>query len=289
MTDWVATDFRKLFVNPPPDFERMPFMARAAGAEMVRRCDREGQIIPVGEGVTVTAVTSQPSLMSQLVTDVAFHVRAHSGEENAIEQALRWLFKDKYLVIKQGYLTIRNFPTAQRSSSAERMARKRARDGKSPASHSDASDVTTVTSVTSDKSDQEEKRREEIPLVPHESIRETAIRAYGEGIETVTGVGGFAMTETEERAVMAGVEASPKWVGLRGEMLGRAIRKSAADYARDRQGEAKFEKGFAPSKWLEWLRSAQAPESKVQLLGTDSAAQRSARAQEAILRKHMDR
>jgi hypothetical protein len=113
--DWGT--YRKLFELLSPDFERLPHQARCFAADILRRCDRNGRIVP--------AIQLSP----KLVTDVAFHVRAHTGEESFILLALEELLKDGYLVFDSGYLTIRNFVDAQRSDSAIRMAKLRARDG----------------------------------------------------------------------------------------------------------------------------------------------------------------
>lgn len=122
-----------------------------------------------------------------------------------------------------------------------------------------------------------------------ENIRETACRAYGEGIQAITGGTGFSMLESETTALMAAVDANPRWVGLRGEMLARVIRKSAADYARDRQADAKFERGFAPTKWLEWLRSGGSTSGNAAATAVESAGVRSSKIQDEILKKYEDR
>lgn len=121
-TDWENEDFRKLFEHPPPDFERLPFAARCLAAELVRRSDRRGRIVPGHR------------LDDRLVADLAFHVRAQAGEEAFIRGALASLLSDNqdpnecYLIFWDGYLTIRNFKKAQRSESAIRMAHKRNSD-----------------------------------------------------------------------------------------------------------------------------------------------------------------
>lgn len=113
MKDWGT--YRKLYETLPPDFERLPYAARCFAADILRRCDRVGRIVPGKE------------LNEKLVADVAFHVRAHTGEEEFLLHALGWLLKDTYLVFSSGYLTVRNFIDAQRSDSALRMAKLRAR------------------------------------------------------------------------------------------------------------------------------------------------------------------
>jgi uncharacterized phage protein (TIGR02220 family) len=121
-TDWENEDFRKLYEHPPPEFERLPFEARCLAAEILRRCDRRGRVIPGSE------------FSQNLIQDFAFHVRAHTGEVAFLERALAALMSDDpdpercYLVFRDGYLTVRNFSKAQRSESAIRMARKRQRD-----------------------------------------------------------------------------------------------------------------------------------------------------------------
>jgi hypothetical protein len=114
MRDW--GDFRKLFEKPSPAFERLPYASRCMAADIIRRCDRLGRIIP-GD-----------NLDDQLIDDLAFHVRAHPGEEQFIRECVSVLLADRYFVFDDGYLTIRNFVDAQRTASAERMALKRARD-----------------------------------------------------------------------------------------------------------------------------------------------------------------
>lgn len=112
--DWGT--YRKLFEHLAPSFERLPFAARAMGAELIRRCDRNGRLVPGSE------------LTDSVVEDLAFHVRAHTGEEDFLRRSLEVLLKDGYLVFSSDWLTIRNFVDAQRTASAERMALKRARD-----------------------------------------------------------------------------------------------------------------------------------------------------------------
>lgn len=167
-TDWENEDFRKLYEHPPPDFERLPFAVRCVAAEILRRCDRRGRIVP-GHG-----------LDDRLVADVAFHVRAHPGEEAFIRTALAALLNESpdpeecYLVFLDGYLTIRNFRKGQRSESAIRMARKRERDAGDESDGSDAHDAKTqgdapsglVSSGLSEKTDRQkpEAAREKSPF-----------------------------------------------------------------------------------------------------------------------------
>lgn len=143
--------YRKLYDSPAPAFERLPFAARCLAAELLRRCDRMGRIVPVSShGGTVDDAT---------ISDLAFHVRAHPGEEGFLSGAVSALLRDGYLVTDDGWLRIRNFAEAQRSESADRMVRKRLRAVTSR-DVSDVSDVTSVTSVT-----QERGERGESPLV----------------------------------------------------------------------------------------------------------------------------
>lgn len=114
MRDWGT--YRKLYDNLPPAFERLLYQARCFAADLLRRCDRAGRIVPGTE------------LTDGLVADVAFHVRAHAGEEDFLRRCLALLLDDGYLAFRDGHLVIRNFVEAQRSESAERMAKKRARD-----------------------------------------------------------------------------------------------------------------------------------------------------------------
>lgn len=114
MKDW--GDFRKLFEKPSPAFERLPYAARCMAADLLRRCDRLGRIIPGDE------------FNDELVGDLMFHVRAHASEEPFLRASVGVLLTDRYLVFEDGHLTIRNFVEAQRTASAERMAQKRARD-----------------------------------------------------------------------------------------------------------------------------------------------------------------
>ena len=65
----------------------------------------------------------------------------------------------------------------------------------------------------------------------------------------------FVVLPPEGDAIMSVISAHAKWCALRGEQLAQAIRKSAADYARDRGEHSKYERGLSPTKWAEWLRS----------------------------------
>jgi hypothetical protein len=114
MRDW--GDFRKLFEHPSPAFERLPYAARCMAADIIRRCDRLGRIVPAD------------AVGDTLIEDLVFKVRAHAGEEHFIRECVGVLLADRYLVFENGHLTIRNFVDAQRTASAERMALKRARD-----------------------------------------------------------------------------------------------------------------------------------------------------------------
>jgi len=94
--------------------------------------------------------------------------------------------------------------------------------------------------------------------VRHESVKEAARRGYAEGIRTVIDGPPFRILDAEIAVILDVIDGTPKWVGLRGSMLADAIRKSAHDYAlahRDVPNAAKFERGFSPTKWAEWLRS----------------------------------
>lgn len=113
MKDWGT--YRKLYELLSPDFERMPYASRCFAADILRRCDRNGRIVPANE------------INQKLISDLGFHVRAHTGEEEFLRHALEWLLKDGYVVFSGGYLTIRNFIDAQRSDSAIRMAKLRSR------------------------------------------------------------------------------------------------------------------------------------------------------------------
>jgi len=286
MVDWAALDFRKLYLPFSQSFERLPYAARAMGADIIRRCDREGRIIKV------TGVTPVTSVTSQLVDDVAFQVRAHSGEETWIRGALEALLKDNYLVIVDGWLKIRNYVEAQKSSSAERMARKRQREsGKQPiqqSSHSDesdASDVTPRNGSHSDESDEEEKRREENDPPTPNSIRELVRQAYAQGALTVLGGQSFSVQDSEADVVVRVVADSPRWCGLRGQALATAIRNSAAAYVRARRAEAKFERGFTPTKWAEWLRTEGAGQRRS---GVSAAERETKRIQLEYLRKQAE-
>ena len=125
--DWGT--YRKLFDHPSPDFVRLPFMTRAVAAELLRHCDRAGRLVPA----------PARALTEKLVADLAFHVRAHPHETGDLHKAIDWLLQygddgkdEPYLVFRGGFLVIRNFVKAQRSESAERMARKRERDAEQP-------------------------------------------------------------------------------------------------------------------------------------------------------------
>ncbi len=130
-------------------------------------------------------------------------------------------------------------------------------------------------------------RREEDPPYPPneaqaprvESVRETARRAYGEGIRTVVDGPLFAMSDEEAAVLTKAIGQSPRWVSLRGERLAKEVRKSAADYARANKDRARFESGFSPHKWLEWLRSCG---PKASLDSADKFADRNREAQFAI-------
>lgn len=125
MRDW--GDFRKLYEKPSPAFERLPYQARCMAADIIRRCDRLGRVVPGAE------------LNDDLVGDLAFHVRAHSDEHEFIRLCVGVLLDDRYFIFDDGYLTIRNFVDAQRTASAERMALKRARDAAAAMDYPDGS------------------------------------------------------------------------------------------------------------------------------------------------------
>ena len=114
MKDWGT--YRKLYEALPPSFERLPYTARCLAAEIIRRCDNRGRLVPG----TVLSET--------LLNDLMFHVRAHTADEMFLRHALGGLLADGYLVFRDGHLVIRNFVAAQRKDSAARMQVKRGRD-----------------------------------------------------------------------------------------------------------------------------------------------------------------
>ena len=116
MKDW--GDFRKLYTQLPPAFERLPFRVRCMSAEIIRRCDRKGRIVPCDASASRDAV----------IEDLSFHVRAHSSDAEFIRIGVDALMADGYLVVSGGWLTIRNFKDAQETDSAKRMRAKRSRD-----------------------------------------------------------------------------------------------------------------------------------------------------------------
>lgn len=94
------------------------------------------------------------------------------------------------------------------------------------------------------------------PIAPlRESVRELARRAYAEGATTALGVQTFSLQDSEADVIVRVVRDSAHWSGLRGDSLATAIRNSAAKYIAARRDEPQFERGYAPSKWAEWLRS----------------------------------
>lgn len=143
--DWGT--YRKLFEHLSPAFERLPFAARSVSAELLRRCDRLGRIIPAD------------GWSERVVTDLVFHLRAHPGEENFIREAVGALLADGYLAFVDGFLTIRNFVKAQRSDSADRVAAHRAKQ-------SNACNVTSVTGVTSRNETRRDETKDQPPVVP---------------------------------------------------------------------------------------------------------------------------
>ena len=97
---------------------------------------------------------------------------------------------------------------------------------------------------------------------PPESLREACRRGFSEGIRTVVDGPPFHMLDEEAAVIVEVLMATPKWCGLRGPQAADAIRKSAHDYAVAKKDKAQYEKGFAPSKWAEWLRGGGAAEAK---------------------------
>lgn len=103
------------------------------------------------------------------------------------------------------------------------------------------------------KSEARLRKSEPPKLVPvPESLTATVRRAYGEGVRSVIDGPPFRVRDDEAEQIVAIVAETPAWVGLRGDALAQVIRKSAADYARARQTNAQYEKGFSPVKWAEW-------------------------------------
>lgn len=127
-------------------------------------------------------------------------------------------------------------------------------------------------------------REEDPPIVPPpvEGVRETARRAFGEGIRTILAGPPFTLLDDEADVLMRVIADDPRWSSLRGEQLAQVIRKSAADYARDRGQDAKFERGLSPTKWAEWRRSN--PDTGLRRV--ESHVQKSNAVQEELLRRH---
>jgi len=122
------------------------------------------------------------------------------------------------------------------------------------------------------------------PVVPpRESVRETVRSGYAEGALTVLGGLSFSIQDSEAEVIVRVVADTPQWCGLRGQSLATAIRNSAAAYVRARRDEAKFERGFTPTKWAEWLRTDGGSPRRPS--GPDLATMRTNQVQEELLRK----
>lgn len=275
---WDRERWVKLYVNEPADQKRWSVITRAIRDHLLRYVDEEGIIFVRTDNPTEDLLAA--------MGHVPGHVR------DTVGQAIKELLEDGYLVHKGGRLSIRNLKVAQgaRSHEAERKAAQRLKKKiATAAGHVPDASGDSAGTIPDDVPTYEESRRDQEPPYPPsepkparvESVRETARRAYGEGIRTVVPGPLFAVTDEEAQVLTSAIAANPRWVALRGEMLAQAIRNSAASYARENRDRAKFESGFSPHKWLEWLRSGRS--DKPQRSGEDEFARRSREAQLAQL------
>ncbi len=151
--------WRKLWTHPSAAWELLPLSARGLGDELIRYCDERGQI-------------TRPAGMA-LHEVIARLLRAHHSEMRRLKADIDALVRDKFLVVTDDAITIRNFVEAQRTvtESGERMREKRARDAELPRAGAElpragADDNTAKTIGLPRHCDaserREEKRREEV-------------------------------------------------------------------------------------------------------------------------------
>ena len=93
----------------------------------------------------------------------------------------------------------------------------------------------------------------ESPLNPTSTLCELA-KAYADGIATAAGAPWTLPDPNNESQVIRGSVALHK-PNLRGEKLFAWVRHSAETYRRVMDADWKFQRGFRPSKWVEWLNA----------------------------------
>lgn len=276
---WEVETWRKLYVRVDAKWLRLPVSARGLANELLKYCDDEGRI-DIGD--------DPPGLA------IAYLLSARPGEHKRIAQDVDLLLSSEhaFLLREPRALVIRNFQQAQgRKGSAERMARKRFRErqGDAPVTSPDASQVTSqvtggVTSqdrhsMTSQsdgsRSDPDPDPRSpptpplggvgstsqvgangQAPPAPAdpEPVHDDLRLAYAQGVTAAT-ANPYTPPQKREEAWVLEEAVKTHGGGRKGEELLTWLREQAKAYVLAKREDSRFERGFAPSKFAEWLNT----------------------------------
>ena len=99
-------EWRKLYREEQGEFARLPWLARAAAAELLKPCDDAGRI-HIGE------LQPKETVASALVRVVAFRMGATRSDRRIMKGLFEALFTECYLVHRGPYVCIRTFVAAQ--------------------------------------------------------------------------------------------------------------------------------------------------------------------------------
>lgn len=256
---WENGTYIKLYRNPSPEFLSLPWQARGLFSELMKVVDRSG-LLKCGRLSPAAAV--------------AIAIRCDDALE--LEEWLTSLFEDGCVTfdVTSRSIVLPNFEDAQKSRQSDKVRKQMSRGHQaSPgvtASHTESPEVTSAPSesptVTGShlKNRIEENRIEEIPQTPEPvmdggvtpiSSTTTAYAAAEVYTDAVRQrLGGFTMPRYGQDDVRAAVNGHAR-PGLTWAVLRAKIQDSVGRYIDDRRDQAKFEAGFSPKKWGEWLNS----------------------------------
>jgi hypothetical protein len=250
---WDREPWRKLYRNEPEEQRLWPVVTRGLRDYLLRRANDDGVIF---------SRTEDPA------ADLCRSLGAHDHERDIVRDSVRLLLADRFLVHGTDLgLSIRNLREAQerRSHEAQRKAaqreRKRAEAERAAAAQRPGTPAGQPRDTRPDNvPGSEEKRNDEKrdpPKAPQGGpggLIERIAKAYADGIAEGGG-SPWTMPDANVEApiVRQGLELhAPQ---LRGEAIDRWVKRSAATYRRMMADVAEFQKGFRPSKWLEWLNA----------------------------------
>jgi hypothetical protein len=248
---WDREPWRKLYLNEPEEQRLWPVVTRGLRDYLLRRAGDDGVIYRRTEDPAESLIRS---------------LGAHDNERDIVRDSVRVMLADGFLVHGTDLgLSIRNLRDAQERRTYE-AKRKAAQREKKRAGNKLPSSAGTREGQPRDRcpdnvpgSDEmrSDEMRSDPPKAPQGGaggVLDRIAKAYADGIAE-GGHAPWSMPDPNHEAPIVRDALELHQPGLRGDAIDRWVKRSAETYRRMMSDAAEFQRGFRPSKWLEWLNS----------------------------------